>query len=80
MKASTPLGIKKLLEGNAEVFITAVDAGRAIADALKIERMDAMRILWEAQKDGSVAAKIIDGNTCVDARGVRALIRTWRQS
>ena len=80
MKAPTPLGVKKLLEGNADVFIRAVDAGRAIADALKIERMDAMRVLWEAQKEGSVAAKIINGDTCVDARGVRALIRTWRQS
>lgn len=80
MKRSTHVGVKKLLDSDAEVFITAVDAGRAIADALKVERMDAMRMLWDAQKDGTLKARIIDGTTCVDARHVRALIKNWRQS
>ena len=80
MKRSTPAGVKKLLESNASVFITAVDAGRAIADALSIDRMDAMRMLWESQKANLLTVKIIDGTTCVDARGLRKLIKNWRQS
>lgn len=78
MKSAPPTAIRKILDSNAEVFIRAVDAGRAIGDALRIDRMEAMRMLWEAQKAGTLRVQIINGSTCVDARGVRALIKNWR--
>lgn len=78
-KPSTPpAAIRKLLASDAEVFIRAGDAGRAIADALKIPRLDAMRLMWDAQRAGDLKARIIHNETCVDIRHVRSIIKTWR--
>jgi hypothetical protein len=72
--------IERALAEGREVFVSAVDAGRVISKELRIPRMDAMRLMWDAQKAGELRARIIGAETCVDVRHVRDLIRKWRPS
>jgi hypothetical protein len=69
--------VEQLLAGK-DVFMSAVDAGRAISKELRIPRMDAMRLMWDAQKAGELRARIIDAETCVNVTQVKALISKWR--
>lgn len=73
-------GVRQLLENDKDVFITAVDAARAIADALGIPRVEAHQLMWQAQRAGSLQAKVIANRECVNARDVRAIVMTWRNA
>lgn len=73
-------GVRQLLESGKDVWIRALDAGRAIAISLNIPRMDAHRLMWEAQRNQALESRIIDGHTCVQARDVRTIVRTWRNA
>lgn len=70
--------VERMIEEGHEVFCSALDAGRVISKQLQIPRMDAMRLMWQAQKAGELKARIINAETCVDVRHVKALISKWR--